>query len=358
MVRERFTEMERRVIEGLLCYPYSSDVDIQQKVGVRKSTFSSARNRLLRKGVLRFVRIPNLQLFGMDLMCGIWGNVGFQNEDETRRFSEKLLEALPLAYLICIERDRIFILLSSPSYVDFRKSLSALRMIGSNLGVLMEESVNYSIESLSSCTVERFFQFLPSFNDAESVASGCIDPVEMGRSPIQRVLTARQLEALCHLVHKPNSSDAALARHLNVSEATASSLRRGLERSGAIINRWLLDPQLAGYRIISFHHWTFRSIDLDHTHARPKESVLPPPSAIVSFSNHREKLCLCAFKSFDQYREALSRLSSELTAKGMAMQNSVNFPLSVPGLRTVRACDFGPLVDYILDRRAGDGKTD
>lgn len=69
VTEEHLSKKEKVVLGGLVKYPESSDKDVAEKVGASRQAVSSMRKRFEEKGILRTMRILNLEKLGYQMIA-------------------------------------------------------------------------------------------------------------------------------------------------------------------------------------------------------------------------------------------------------------------------------------------------
>ena len=81
----KLTSLEKKVLYGVCQYPALTDAKLAERLEVKRSSLTAARNRLVRQGIVRNFYLPNLERLGVTVM-----GMGFGSFKPGVKFAERM----------------------------------------------------------------------------------------------------------------------------------------------------------------------------------------------------------------------------------------------------------------------------
>jgi len=231
----RLTEKEKLVLFGIVRYPDLNDRELAEHLDMNLPTITAIRNRLLRKGLIRPYRVPNIMSFPIELLAFefsfLQGDRGEKVQPTPRPSADDRLEANRFMTLTGEQSEAAISVHSN--YTDFKQRLRTMEKRSNDEGTrrLHREVVLFP---LYLSILPNYFNFAPCIKDLFDIPDRYDDPLVLQPRSKERDEGFKQFRSneesvFRALVKNPASSDSGLAEHLEVTRHTISKLRRRFE---------------------------------------------------------------------------------------------------------------------------------
>lgn len=152
--------LEKKVLYGICRYPDLNDVELAQRLEVKRSSLTAVRNRLTRKGVVKNFYLPNLERLNVTVMGACFGSfkpgIQFTKRRQTAAFA-KISRVPYLVFAKTTDTDYLGFFLGR-DYAEVKWLLHELWVDRyTALGFLAETTLVMSPVKLAH--TERFFDF-------------------------------------------------------------------------------------------------------------------------------------------------------------------------------------------------------
>jgi DNA-binding MarR family transcriptional regulator len=317
--RLRLTEKEKQVFYGLASHPNLNDRELEKKLGLKRVTITSIRNRLRRNQFFRVANIPKTSLLGCQSLSIVYGPLGRHAEEVKRYLGSETKESC-FVFSQTTE-DHFFTLVACRELIEFRKLVDPLLHGWLKSRALDEEPVvaHFPIE-LSS--IPNFFYFTGLLKQMFEQEGEEVVEAQDYTTMSTTKLTNNMKKVLYALVKYPEANATELSKMLGLTSTTVNKNRDILFREGFIKKALIPNLQKLNFECLVVSHLKkeFEGVSTADKDSNNNQDTVH--SALLDLRNDNESLTVRAFKSGADKSEMLGAESG--STKNLT---SLNFPL-------------------------------
>jgi DNA-binding MarR family transcriptional regulator len=369
MVKCDLLENEKLVLYGLVRYPSLTDRELYEKLGFKRSTFSTIKNKLKREGYYTTINIPNMARLGCELLVMGFGNFTKLRIAKIKEMFEASLSTdvgkkdLPLLkeinmfselsdsifFEVFDERGGIFLCVNK-NYTELKKMENDFAVLNEKYNLMDEETVFRAIFPFNLTKFLNFFDYsllLKQDFGIEIEEREKKMNLESGESS-PRKLSKKEKRVYYGLVKYPDLSDSKMAEKISESRSTVANIRRKFE-SGKLLRKCRI-PNLKklGFKILIFF---FHKID-SRISSKMREKgikigmqVFPHIFGVVE---NLEITSIGVFREFENRYEKTTEFIRSTNESLSRPREQKSFIVSISDMEIPRNCDFSPLVKKVL----------
>lgn len=340
-----FRESEKLVIFGLTQDAHLTDSSLARRFGMKESTVSSIRRRLMDSRNIYFANVPSFHKMGCEMFVQLYGSTNPAVPKEVKDISH-------LSFFD--ETPEIFDSVSSEGFImmsgvfkRFSDYIEALdRYERHFIGVRSAEkadlrSVFFPMQISRIC---HSYNFAPGLHRIFGLDVPKPEPRRPELLAVEDTeLSPIEKRTLVYLSEYPHSTDAQVAQLIGKSRQTVTNIRKRLERKEMYTRTCI--PLLFTWNIdlIAFVHLRFRP-DLD----RETRSALSEEDWIdlswYTLERDAEAYTAYMFKDYRDYLQEMQRMMKPLL-KGDVLRGDPHISLvSTAAAKELRDCYFAPMV--------------
>ncbi len=340
-----FRESEKLVIFGLTQDAQLTDSSLARKFGMKESTVSSIRRRLMDSRQIYFANVPSFHKLGCEMFVQLYGSTNPAVPKDIKDMSH-------LAFLD--ETPEIFDSVSGEGFImmsgvfrTFSDYLEALDRYDRHfMGVRAAEKANLKsvFFPLQTSRIRYTYNFAPGlhriFNldvpkpvpsKPEMFQADCID------------LSLMEKRTLIDLAEYPHATDSQVAQMLGKSRQTVTNVRKRLERKSMFTRVCI--PLLFTWNIdlIAYVHLRFRP-DLEHElrAGLSKEDWIG--LSWYTAERDTEAYATYMFRDYKDYVSEMQRMMKPLLERGVLRSDPHISLVSTAAAKELRDCNFAPMV--------------
>ena len=340
-----FRESEKLVIFGLTQDAHLTDSSLARKFGMKESTVSSIRRRLMDSRNIYLANVPSFHKLGCEMFVQMYGSTNPAVPKDIKDVSHlTFLDETPEIF------DSVsgegFIMMSAV-FRTFSDYLSALDRYDRHfMGVRAAEkadirSVFFPLETSKLCYA---YNFAPGLHRIFDLDVSKPEPKRPHSYSVEMEdLSTMEKRALVNLAEYPHATDAQIAQLLGKSRQTVTNIRKRLEKKEMytrvcipLLFTWNID-------LIAFVHLRFRP-DLD-AEARTEISWNDwIDLSWYTLERDSEAYATYMFKDYKDYVSEMQRMMKPLIeAKVLRADPHISL-VSTAAARELRDCYFSPMV--------------
>lgn len=345
MKRRSLTDLEKKVIHGLVSYPDLEEREIISLLDIRPSSFYSIRKRLLKQGLIRYLYIPMINRIGGEILAVIHTNfnpvIPLENRVKATRESIEVSEEI---FLSIGEQDKGFSLSFSRNYTNIGRINDVRTEIFGKLMLLEKEYPLEVIFPFEISRINRFFEYssvLSRFFGIEHVERGnkwfdCTGKVEMNE---------KEKRVFLGLVENPSLPLTKLCRKVSVSMNTVTRLKREFVENDLL--RRVVIPNLGklGFEILAFYHIKY------NPNRPPSADDLKKleDDSIIFFANRKfESVIISVHPTYQDYKDRKMEKIRYLKEKNLIAFDPLIRKYMFNKMRVIKDFDFSPITRKLL----------
>lgn len=292
------TENEKKVLYGLSSDPDSHDTGISERLGIKRSTTTAIRNRLLKGKYYSAQYIPKIVL-QRGLLSVIYGRF---RKDASSQSMKKAYDADNVVfYQTADERYMAFML--SQDLLEFHSIFDPILNSGMKFRLYegYPEIVHFS---LPITVMENFLDFTDVLNTTFNL--GYPQAKSKVKIASENNLKKTQKNILLDLMKNPDVQSKQLAKKYRVTQATISNIKRDLNQRDILEKRILPSLSKLDFEIAAMAHYRFIPGTSDN------DKRIDSRNAIVSLHDNHHKIEMYAFREYRTYKREIARIKERL----------------------------------------------
>jgi DNA-binding CsgD family transcriptional regulator len=323
-----FRESEKLVIYGLTQDAHLTDASLARRFGMKESTVSSIRRRLMDSRNIYFANVPSFHRLGCRLIVQLYGSTNPAVPKDVKDASHlSFFDETPEIF------DSVsgegFIMMSG-AFQTFSSYLEAMDRYEKHfMGVHGAEKADLKAAffPLDISRVRYSYNFSPGLHRIFNLEVPKPEPVRPELLEVEETeLSLMEKRTLIYLAEYPHATDAQVAQLLGKSRQTVTNVRKRLERKGMftrvcipLLLTWSID-------LIAYVHLRFRP-DLE------RES---------------EAFMTYMFRDYKDYLNEMQRMMRPLLESNVLRGDPQIFLVSTAAARELRDCHFAPVVRRLV----------
>lgn len=328
------TQNERLVFYGLVKYPLLNDLQLSEKIGVKRSTVTAIKNKLKKQGFYSTYIVPNFELLGCELMCILAGKTPVEKNEERRKLGiiEKVMNSPEVVFDIGTDNDFLSLIISK-NFVEVKKLLDFVSAIYDKHNMNAPNPLYFPFATTKVMNFLNFSTLLKDLFDLD-IKEESEKHTKPAKGKLIRMLTVNEKIILYALVKYPDLNDTEIARITKISRQTVSQTKKSLLKENFLNVTNIPDMKRLGLELLVLCHSKF-NIDSEY---------INPPLWMVA--GERESLSIFIFKNYTEYRTMHNKLN-EIKEK-LSMPESVMSLFPIEQIK-FQKMDFASIIKKIFD---------
>ncbi len=357
---------EQKVLYGLIAFPSQKDTDICNKLGMRKSTFSTIKTRLEDAKLFRRVMLPGFPRINAELFVILSARMALSNQDNEERL-EMLSDVFNLFredVFVIGESENLIVFSISKNFTNYDLNLQTLRQTGIKNKIFLRTGLNYQILPFETTRFERFFSYGPlinrlfnlKFDDKDADSDNLVYEDQLSKinddvgsnTNIIYEFSNTERKVFQGLLEHPDDSNRELAETISVSKNTLASMKKKFLTENVIFPRVVPDLLKLGIKLLVFF---FGQFDPDSTSGERQQGIEKCDDQfkpILLAVKDSEFYILYAVTSFEEYHSSSTKVMTYFSEKKLIAPNYNTVIFSLPHARIIKEHEYLPLVDKLI----------
>ena len=247
------TQKEKLCFWGLVKYPNLNDSQLSEKIGLKRSTVTSIRNKLKEKKLFETLYLPNFKQLDCEIISVLYGELNCNGDEYVELFDS--ISKIPNMIYCYISRKNFFIIFVEKNYGDFLGHCYECLDIMEDSNILRNyKYVNFPFDY---STVFKFCDFSGMLKDLFGLT---VDESNSEKKLNNISLTKKEKVVMQALVSYPDKTDTFLAEKTNTARPTISIIK----------NKLLSNDVVTTIRIPKLDDLTFNVLVLNHVKLKKK----------------------------------------------------------------------------------------
>lgn len=342
-------ESERLVILGLMQDANLTDAALAKRCGMKESTVSSIRRRLMDSRLIYFTNTPSFHRLGCQMFIQVSGStnpaVPRDVKDQTHlRFLDETPEVFDSA------SGEGFIMMSGVyrDFSDHLVSLDRYERIFSNNHASERADLRAAYYPLAISRVCYTYNFAPGLHrifglDVPPPAPN--RPVRL--QPECAILSPVEKRTLVSLVEYPHATDAQIAQIMGRSRQTVTNVRKRLKRKGMYTRTCIIPLVLWNIELIAYVHIRFKP-DIDAAQRAELCGLDWVNMSWFTLERDTEAHATYMFKDYRDYLAEMQRMMKPLMESGVLKGDPSISLVSTAATKELRDGHYGPMVRKLV----------
>lgn len=354
MAREEMSQNERLVLYALVLYPDFNNRLISERTGLKMSTVTAIKNRLLKKGYLTTHIIPNMPMVGCEMATVIWALVDPMGPfDKKLKTMVDMLKDMPECVWAVADPRTVVAILMFRNYTQFHNVGNQTWTAMAEKGLIEASSIHILNFPFQQSGFLRFFEFAPLLKDlygidlkeapGQKTIIGYSGPSKVKLTPVER-------KVLLGILKNPELLDSNISDTIGVTRQSVTKIRRKLEAMGLIRTLRVPDLKMLNLEIIV---GTFDSVARE-TAARPTGDRMKLFESykvsrfFLAMASGMEVNLMSVFKDFRAFQIGTADSMGFFKKIGVLKGIPELRLLSISEMRVIKNHDYAPLVEKNL----------
>lgn len=347
MAQDLLRESDTGVLRGLVRYPLLSDKNLASRLGMKPSTVTAIRRKLMGSNALRSVEIPDFAALGCETIVISFGSlVSYPSLEERLVSISDLLKNEEIVYAF-MEPGQDFMMQISPNLTNAMRNIHLIEEKYQSQG-FVEEPMQVWAFPLGTSDVCRCFNFTPLLDtlfeeeEREEVTKSHFRtrPVKLGQ---------KESLVLSSIVERPEANDTEHSKRLDISRMTVGRARRRFREEGILKRMFIPDLSRIGVKLVVVTSAMFHpraSAALKYNLPRIMKLLGP---AFFCLHDPRKIVAISAFRDFEDYKRWFHELSEAYKEHEYFWGTPKRLLFSLDQSVAGKNHDYGPLVRKLLD---------
>jgi DNA-binding Lrp family transcriptional regulator len=343
-MERQFRESEKLVIFGLTQDAHLTDCSLARKFGMKESTVSSIRRRLMDSRQIYFANVPSFHKLGCELFVQLYGSTNPAVPKDVKDTSHlAFLDETPEVFDSVSGEGFIMMSAVFRSFSDYLAAIDRYDKHFMGIHAAERADLRSVFFPLSTSRIRYTYNFAPGLHRIFNLDVGKPEPEKPENYAMESVdLSIMEKRTLIDLAEYPHATDAQIAQMLGKSRQTVTNVRKRLERKGMftrvcipLMFTWNID-------LIAYVHLRFKpDIDLESRDELSKEDWIG--LSWYSAERDTEAYVTYMFKDYKDYVSEMQRMMKPLL-EGNLLRSDPNISLvSTAAAKELRDCYFSPM---------------
>ena len=324
---------EKKALLGYLRNPSADPTELSDILDISYWTLMKARKRLIEKGVMRFIWVPDFKVMGASIIFSGFGSI--KSEGRAPQVSSDMV------FFTTMENKKGFGIGLAKDYNTLYKEF--LRF-SERFGYLRAEKFGVDMIPVETADIWRFADFYPLLSKDLNMEVEFIEK-EYGKTDI--TLRRSEKDVYMGIISHPDWTGEMIAKELGTSRQRVLRLKEKFERSGLIRKKAIVDLKNLGYEVLLFVTWRMRPSIYRKMYENINKYPLNP--IILGISTPIQGMAMAAFRSFRESRETIERLSSWANPEETLIGEPDTLFMSIQDSNFPKYFDFSGVAKTILN---------
>jgi DNA-binding MarR family transcriptional regulator len=361
MTIDTLSKNEKITLFGLVNFPTHNDRMLSDDTKLKMSTVTAIRNRLMREGYFRTMRIPFLERLGGELLVVSYTRLNLlKSKEEMQRILKEVLGGIDEVFFAFADQFGMLSFSFCRNYSDAWTDTEQIHQLLSDRGALTPrfQRQNVALFPLDQTKFLRFFDFSRILG--ERVGVELPDPrpqpnLRLEKAP-PRHLSRLERKVYLGLVRFPELADRSIARRIGASRQSVTKIRKRFESEGLLAHARVPDILKMGTEMISMSSYEFApGITLPMRKKGIEWSLRELPS-FFQVVGSREGMIIVMERKFEDLQRHQSESARFFTDKVLLKDELRITSFAVRDLFIVKDFNFAPVVKKILGMDDERGK--
>jgi len=343
----KLTDKEKRVFYALVRWPEQNDIQLSERLGIKRPTVTAIRNKLERGRMYETINLPLFDKLGCEIFLARYGNFNPLTPYEMRKkFISKFRE---IFFRMSTDTTRLS-LGASQNYTEIKKYIDySIRVYGDQGFIADEEDIIHTYFPYRLSKIHSFYNFAPLLNKYLQLneKEGVVVDTTL-KKPVIEKLTVREKEILYELVTSPHKKDDTIARKLDVTRQTVNSTKNKLRSRGIIRTVRIPNLKKLGFELLVFSHSRFKPNMPLSTRGEGVKTALQQNTPILFVSGNLEDVMISAYEDYSAFQRAYDQTFGFYKQKDMIRKNPTLKIVPLKDIKSIVFNNFEPLMTKLL----------
>lgn len=302
----RLTDKEKIVLYGLVKYPELNDIELAQKIKIKRPTITAIRNRLEKQEVYLTKKIPDISRLGCEII-----NITHTEYNPLTPYKTRKTKAENQNTFLEIQTDTQKLTIScEKNYTQTRRKIEEHIRFNDKHGYAQKKQITNTIFPIKLSTLLMNFEFGPLMRKTLSIKEE-----NEGKSRGPEVIKPARLNdtektILYALVKYPELREKEIAEKTDYTRQTVNNIHRKLKKEKLLKTIRVPNIKKLGLELIVLTNVFMKPVATTKTRFKAADKVMEEGSQVLIISNLLESAMLSVSKSYTNVRKTYRKLFS------------------------------------------------
>lgn len=357
-MERQFRESEKLVIYGLTQDATLTDSSLARKFGMKESTVSSIRRRLMDSRNIYFANVPSFHKLGSEMIVQLYGTTNQAVPKDVKDASHlSFLERTPEVFDSVSGEGFIMMSAAFKNFSDYLLVVDCYDRHFAGAHIAEKADLKSVFFPLQTSRVAYSYNFAPGLHRIFGLDSSKPEPIRPQHCEVEKAeLSQMEKRTLVSVAEHPHATDGQMAQVIGTSRQTITNTRERLERNGMFTRVCI--PLLLTWNIdlMAFVHLRFRP-DLDNETRFSLSRQDWIDLSWYTLERESEAYTVYMFKDYKDYVGEMQRMMKPLMENDVLRGDPHISLVSTAAAKELRDCHFAPLVRTLVGMGREDPAT-
>ena len=337
---------EAKVLYALIKYAGMKDQEIHERIGMKKSTFSSIKLRLIKEEMYKTYFVPSFPRTGFELFVALYGQLNrLTTIEERMRLAGDMLKSFDEDFFIVSENNKAFNLAVSSNYTEYDKNYSKFLQLYSLNNFLTDNGMTVVPFPFETSNFHAFMDFQPMIERIFGIPITVSDKLSIPREPISDPgFSNAEVKVFVGLVTYPGKPDTFIAKEMQVSRNTVASAKKRFLQDGLIYAKVIPNLTKLGLNLLAFIHKKFNPASTVEDRKEATTLVKKELTPFFYVTKNLDGIIITAFKDHFEFNNVWGNVLKTFLRKDYIREEPLMYDLSIPQMKVIKHYDFMHIV--------------
>ena len=343
----QLTEKGKKVLYGLVADPDATDEEIGRKWGIKRSTVTAIRHKLLKEEYYKEYNVPDFEQIGCEFLAVMHGDYNPLTPFELRkRQAQEVQKFFRHVYGLSTDTDRV-IFSAERNFTEFNWKIIEAEKIYDRMGFLGGSGTNYAIFPFKLTTT------LKTFNYADLLKEHFGFEYEVGPKLLttkgKADLSMSDKRILYNLVRFPSASDSTIGTKARVSRQSVNNFRKRCLDERILWKSNIPNLGKLGFQLMTFTHMQPTAHVSRKQEKTCMKTLLESSSHTGIWWSGTNIMMLSAFRDYSEVQETHRAELSRLKEIGIIAKEPTVRVFPIKNLSEMSdKLDYAPMMRHVL----------
>ena len=332
-----------------------TDSSLARRFGMKESTVSSIRRRLMDSRNIYFANVPSFHKLGCEMFVQLYGSTNPAVPKDVKDMSHLgFLDETPEVFDSVSGESLIMMSAVFRSFSEYLQALDRYDRHFMDLRTAERSDLKSVFFPFSISRMRYSYNFAPGLHRIFNLDVSKPEPKRPERYTVELAdLSLMEERTLINLAEYPHATDAQIAQLIGKSRQTVTNLRKRLEKKGMytrvcipLLFTWNID-------LIAFVHLRFRpDLDLETRTRLSKEDWID--LSWYTMERDSEAYAAYMFKDYRDYVSEMQRMMKPLMDRNVLKGDPHISLVSTAAAKELRDCYYAPMVRKFIGLSSED----
>jgi len=353
MAMMSLSKNEKVVLYCMVRSPLLNDRQISMFTGIKMSTITAIRNRLIKRELFSTVRIPLLPQDLCELLYMSVVPLAHMKGKQKPGQVKDLCQQIPEISLCSLDTEALLIGMAR-NYTNFHKAKQRF-IDGLCQKGLYHKSPGWDhVFAREGSEVSNLFDHSHllsiQFQKKDGIELPIIKPHALSHGESIPITTTVEKKVFTGLIKHPMSADTKLSESIHITRQIIAKLRSRFEREGLMRTVRLVNLKRMGFEVMVLVGFKFDPMATVKSRKRALRALTSEMPVVFSVTDAMKGVALLVFSDFQETKTSLASLSGSFTHGGLLASPLEFRYFSVPDQQLAVYHNYGPLIEKILGR--------